>query len=284
MTTQIDTALELDDIQAAALMPRPNPYAGTYVAVRIDDRQAGRELLRRLIPLLDPVATFDPGRPVSLGVGLSYSGLEALGVPEQSLASFPAEFRQGMAARADYIGDVGENAPEHWEAPLGSTDVHLVVAALARDTSLMENLVTLAQDAIRDLPGIAPIWALDVHVPADGREQFGFKDSISQPAVEGTNILGSNRHEAPLKAGEFVLGYEDENGDHLRQPVARRHHRHALHRADRWPRRTTDQRRRRPADLPQLSLPGSRNPDPPDRMTVFAALAPPSEEAPSSTS
>jgi deferrochelatase/peroxidase EfeB len=157
-------------------------------------------------------------------VGLSYSGLEALGVPEQSLATFPSEFRQGMAARADYIGDVGENAPEHWEAALGSKDVHLVAAALARDTSLMETLVMLAQDAIRDLPGVAPIWALDVHMPPDGREQFGFKDSISEPAVEGTNILGSNRHEAPLKAGEFVLGYEDENGDHLRQPVARRHH------------------------------------------------------------
>jgi Dyp-type peroxidase family len=213
MTTQSDASLELGDIQAAALMPRPNPYAGVYVAVRIDDRHAGRELLRRLIPLLDPVATFDPGRPVSLGVGLSYSGLEALGVPEQSLATFPSEFRQGVAARADYIGDVGENAPEHWEASLGSTDVHLVVAALARDTSLMETLVMLAQDAIRDLPGVAPIWQLDVHVPLDGREQFGFRDSISEPAVEGTNILGSNPHETPLKAGEFVLGYEDENGD-----------------------------------------------------------------------
>jgi Dyp-type peroxidase family len=213
MTTQSDTALELDDIQAAALMPRPNPYAGVYVAVRVEDRRAGRELLRRLIPLLDPVATFDSARPVSLGVGLSYSGLEVLGVPEQSLATFPAEFRQGMAARADYIGDLGENAPEHWEAPLGSKDVHLVVAALARDTALMESMVTLARDAIRDLPGVAPIWALDVHVPEDGREQFGFKDSISQPAVEGTGILGSNPHEAPLKAGEFVLGYEDENGD-----------------------------------------------------------------------
>ena len=88
-----------------------------------------------------------------------------------------------------------------------------MVAALARDSSLTETLVTLAQDAIRDLPGVAPIWALDVHVPPDGREQFGFKDSISQPAVEGTNILGSNPHEAPLKAGEFVLGYQDENGD-----------------------------------------------------------------------
>ena len=151
MTTQNDTSLELDDIQAAALMPRPHPYAGSYVAVRIDDRKAGRELLRRLIPLLEPVSSYDPTRPVSLGVALSYAGLEALGVPEQSLATFPAEFRQGMAARADYIGDVGENAPEHWEAPLGSKDVHLVVAALARDTSLMQTLVMLAEHAVRDL-------------------------------------------------------------------------------------------------------------------------------------
>jgi Dyp-type peroxidase family len=213
MTAQNDTSLELGDIQAATLMPRPHPYAGSYVAVRIDDRKAGRELLRRLIPLLDPVASYDPIRPVSLGLGLSYAGLEALGVPEQSLASFPAEFRQGMAARAEYIGDVGENAPELWETPLGSKDVHLVVAALARDTALMETLVMLAEQAVRDLRGVTALWSLDVHVPPDGREQFGFKDSISQPAVEGTGILGSNPHEAPLKPGEFVLGYQDENGD-----------------------------------------------------------------------
>ena len=213
MSTQNDTPLELGDIQAAALMPRPHPYAGSYVAVRIDDQKAGRELLRRLSPLLEPVSSYDPTRPVSLGVALSYAGLEALGVPEQSLATFPAEFRQGMAARADYIGDVGENAPEHWEAPLGSKDVHLVVAALARDTSLMQTLVMLAEQAVRDLGGVTAIWSLDVHVPPDGREQFGFRDSISQPAVEGTGILGSNPHEAPLKPGEFVLGYEDENGD-----------------------------------------------------------------------
>ena len=194
-------------------MPRPHPYAGAYWAVRIDDRYAGRELLRRLIPLLEPVSSFNPDRPVSLGVGLSFAGLEALGVPAESLASFPSEFRQGMAARADYLGDVGENAPEHWEKPLGSKDVHLVVAALARDTALMQTLVRLAQDAIRDLPGVVPVWELDVHVPPDGREQFGFLDSISQPAVEGTGILGSNPHEAPLKAGEFVLGYPDETGD-----------------------------------------------------------------------
>src|SRR4029453_7984561 len=158
MTTETDTSLELDDIQAAALMPRPNPYAGAYLALRIDDRHAGRELIGRLIPLLEPVSSFDPDRPVSLGVGLSFAGLEAIGVPAESLAPFASECQQGMAARAAYLGDVGQSAPENWEKPLGSKDVHLVVAALARDTSLMENLVRLAQDPVRNRSGLHPLW------------------------------------------------------------------------------------------------------------------------------
>ena len=45
-------ALELDDIQSGALRPRPSPYVGVFILLRIDDRRAGRELLRRLIPAL----------------------------------------------------------------------------------------------------------------------------------------------------------------------------------------------------------------------------------------
>jgi deferrochelatase/peroxidase EfeB len=40
--------LELDDIQSGVLRPRPTPYAATYVLFRIDDRNAGCELMRRL--------------------------------------------------------------------------------------------------------------------------------------------------------------------------------------------------------------------------------------------
>ena len=40
--------LEFDDIQSGVLRPRPTPYAATYVLFRIDDRKAGRELMRRL--------------------------------------------------------------------------------------------------------------------------------------------------------------------------------------------------------------------------------------------
>jgi Dyp-type peroxidase family len=210
MTTQTANALELDDIQAGALQPRPTPYAGAYLALRIDDRHAGRELLRRLIPALDSVASFDPGRQVSLAVALTFQGLKALGVPEESLATFPAEFRQGMAARAAELGDVGDSAPENWEAPLGSGQVHLMLVGLAPDDAGLQGLVLLARDALRDLPGVVPVWQQDVHVGPDEREPFGFRDGIGQPAIEGSGIPGTNPREAPIKAGEFVLGYEDE--------------------------------------------------------------------------
>ena len=217
MTANSSVALELDDIQAGALEPRPVPYAGLYQILRLDDRNEGRELLRQLIPYLDSVASFDTKRLVSLAVAFSFQGLKAMGVPEESLATFPPEFQQGMASRAAELGDVGENAPEHWEKPLGSQSVHLVVVGLAPDTARLEDAIRHAREALRDLRGVVPIWQQHVQASADLRNTFGFADGIAHPAVEGSGIPGTNPHEAPLKAGEFVLGYEDEN--HSISPV-----------------------------------------------------------------
>ena len=61
-------------------------------------------------------------------VALTYAGLEALGVPQYSLRSFPEPFRQGMAARAARLGDVDVNDPEHWEQPFGTGEIHLGVS------------------------------------------------------------------------------------------------------------------------------------------------------------
>jgi Dyp-type peroxidase family len=218
MSTDQGSALELHDIQAAALQPRPTPYAGAYLALRIDDRRQARELLRRLIPILDSAATFDARRQVSLAVGFSFEGLRAMGVPEDSLATFSPEFQQGMAARTAELGDVGESAPENWEPPHGSKDIHLMLAGLAPDAARLEAILLLARDAMRDLPGVVPIWQQDVYAAPDEREPFGFKDGIGQPAIEGTGIPGTNSREVPLKAGEFILGYEDETGSVAQVP------------------------------------------------------------------
>ena len=210
MTAPATETLELDDIQAGALMPRPTPYAGTYQIVRIDDRHAGRELLRRLIPYLDSAASFNPHDAGGARGGAQLPGAQGARGAGGSLASFAPEFQQGMAARAAHLGDVGENAPEHWEQPLGSPDVHLVVVGLAQSDDHLEAALDHARDALRDLSGVVPIWQQDVHVPADLRNALGFADGISHPAVAGSGIPGTNPHEEPLKAGEFVLGYEDE--------------------------------------------------------------------------
>src|SRR5918995_670108 len=218
MTEGMQTAgegvsLELDDIQSGALHERPSPYVGTYLLLRIDDRTAGRELVRRLHPVVDSGRpSSDPARDAWITVAFTYHGLKALGVPQYSLDSFAPEFRQGMAARAAALGDVGESSPVNWEKPLGSPDVHVALAALSPDQARLEAVVERARRAHQELPGVEVIWRQDCYQLPTGRTSFGFKDGIGQPAVEGSGIPGTNPNERPIKAGEFILGYPDETG------------------------------------------------------------------------
>jgi Dyp-type peroxidase family len=206
-------SLELDDLQSGVLHPRPSPYVGTYLLLRIDDRRAGRELVRRLYPVVgagQPAA--DPARGAWVTVAFTYQGLKVLGVPEASLDSFAPEFQQGMAARAAELGDVGESSPANWEQPLGSPDVHVALAALSPDAARLAAVVERARRAHQELPGVEVIWRQDCYQLPTGRTSFGFKDGIGQPAVEGSGIPGDNPRERPIKAGEFILGYPDETG------------------------------------------------------------------------
>src|SRR3954469_3787487 len=206
-------ALELDDIQAGALRERPSPYVGTYVLLRVNDPQDGRDLIRRLIPLLSPARpVLDRTPPRGMTVAFTYPGWTALGVPQESLDSFVPEFQQGMAARAAELGDVGESGPDHWEDPLGSPDVHIALATLAPDRASLDELVERARHAQEEFPGIEVIWRQDCYQLASGRTSFGFKDGIGQPAVEGVGTPPTNPGETPIKAGEIILGYPDETG------------------------------------------------------------------------
>jgi hypothetical protein len=69
----------------------------------------------------------------SVTLGFTWNGLRALGVAEESLATFPEEFREGMAARANILGDTGAAAPEHWVGGLAGDDLHAIAILFARD-------------------------------------------------------------------------------------------------------------------------------------------------------
>ncbi|KUL55536.1 peroxidase [Streptomyces sp. NRRL F-4489] len=206
--------VEIEDIQSGALRPRPVPYEGKFLFLRVDDRHAGRALLRRLLPVTSGgLPSADRSRDAWVSVAFTHQGLKALGVPQESLDSFPRAFREGMAARAALIGDVGENAPAHWEAPFGTGDVHIALSALSSNAEQLHQELERARVAYQDTPGVRVIWQQDVQQLPTGRTTFGFRDGISHPNIEGVGLPGSNPQEVPLKAGEFILGYPDETGN-----------------------------------------------------------------------
>jgi Dyp-type peroxidase family len=220
MTSKPQVSLELADIQAGALFERPSPYVGTYLLLRIDDRRDGRELVRRLHRIVNPALTPpDAARDTSITVAFTYHGLRALGVPQASLDSFVPEFREGMAARAHLLGDVGASSPEHWERPLGTSDVHVAIAALSPDPAVLKVTTEKARRAHDELPGVKVIWRQDCYQLETGRTSFGFKDGIAQPSIAGSGRPPSNPKEKPLKAGEIILGYPDETGEPPPMPV-----------------------------------------------------------------
>ena len=206
--------LELDDIQSGALHERPSPYVGKYLLLRIDDRAAGRELVRRLLSVVDHGRpSSEPRHDAWITAAFTYQGLKALGVPQDSLDSFAPEFQQGMAARAVDLGDVGESSPGNWEKPLGTPDVHVALSALSPDAGRLQAAAEKMRRAHQELSGVEVIWSQDCYQLPTGRTSFGFKDGIGQPAVEGSGMPPSNPKEKPLKAGEIILGYPDETGE-----------------------------------------------------------------------
>ena len=205
--------LEIDDIQSGVLRPRPAPYVATYIALRIDDRHTGRALMKRISNAVTSAA--HPESPLAdtwVSAALTYQGLKALDVPQESLDSLSWEFRQGMAARAKGLGDVGESDPRNWEKPLGSSDVHVIIVAVSPDAERLEAAVARARETYQTMTGIEAIWRQNCHALPNEKEPFGYRDGMSHPAIEGSGIPGTNPHEQPLKAGEFVLGYPDEIG------------------------------------------------------------------------
>ena len=52
--SDVQATVEASDVQAIVLRPRPKPYRGEYVVLRIGDASQGREMLRRILPHVAP--------------------------------------------------------------------------------------------------------------------------------------------------------------------------------------------------------------------------------------
>ena len=210
--------LELHEIQATVLRQRPAPYFGTHVVLRVDDARAGRAALRRLTPYIDSAAGWRIAANAWLSVGISYAGLEALGLPQASLQSFPEAFRAGMAARARQLGDEGVNDPDNWDPPFGTGQAHIGVSAFSDSEEKWRRALDIARDQYEGFSGVTVVHMQDFGAQPGDLNPLGYKDGIDQPAIEGSGVEPLPGQGPLIKAGEFVLGYPGEAGVPLPMP------------------------------------------------------------------
>jgi deferrochelatase/peroxidase EfeB len=210
--------VELDDIQATVLRYRPEPYYGTHVMLHVEDAKAGRGFVRRLSPHIDSAADWWQAGQSWISVAFSYTGLAALGVPEDSLQSFPEGFRAGMAARAGQLLDSGANDPRHWDAPFGTGLVHIGVSIFSDSEQAWRRTMEMARQQYEGLPGLTVLMEQDFGAQPGDLNPLGYRDSIGQPAIEGSGVDSLPGQGPPIKAGEFILGYPGEAGVPLPMP------------------------------------------------------------------
>src|SRR5215217_6209173 len=122
--------LDLADIQGNLLRGYRSANA-RHFALAVPDAKGGAAFIAGLVstdeqrsPQITTAEEWDDKPHYTLNLGLTWTGLQALGVPDAVLADFPTAFQQGPAVRAqapdpDYregvgVGDVGDSAPSHW--------------------------------------------------------------------------------------------------------------------------------------------------------------------------
>jgi Dyp-type peroxidase family len=210
--------VELDDIQAMVLRSRPEPYYGTHIMLHLAEPGAGREFLRRISAHVGSAAKWWQSDEAWISVAITYSGLVALGVQNESLQSFPEAFRTGMAARADALLDRGANDPSRWDAPFGGGQIDLGVSVFSDSEATWRRTLDAARQHYEGLPGLTVLLTQDFGAQPGDRNPLGYKDSIGQPAIEGSGVEPLPGQGPPIKAGEFILGYPGEAGVPLPAP------------------------------------------------------------------
>lgn len=127
-------------------------------------------------------------------IAFTYNGLVALGVCEQTLATFPEVFREGMAHRAALLGDTGPAAPERWEGYLGCNEVHGVAwvsfhfpaTRSAADTARLYELLHGAVAEIAD-GRVPPVPAWPTSARAGGSRPPAL--NLAATPIQGAEIV-----------------------------------------------------------------------------------------------
>lgn len=206
-----------------------------YLFFEVPDASSGRAFLGELVGRLENAMAWEgPGPATTTNLAVTFPGLQALGVPQAILDTLPRAFREPMRDRASrLLDDTGPSAPEHWDQGVGTERSHVLVTVNGRERADREppdqefTDETAAVLAMAEGHGLQLVHRQDALALPRRREHFGWADGFSQPAVEGAHGTKKDGDGVPteqgwreLKAGEFLHGYEDEDGQKVSGPAA----------------------------------------------------------------
>jgi Dyp-type peroxidase family len=209
--------LEFDDIQHI-LLTRTPALTGRYEFLTFDTPAGGRAWLSALQDKVQSATDAKASMEESdrwVTLAFTWNGLRALGVSEESLATFPDAFREGMASRAGILGDTGTAAPEHWVGGLAGDDLHAIAILFSRTDEQNAKSIAAHDDLLARTDGVRSLSYLDLNATPPfnyAHDHFGFRDRLSQPVMKGSGAEPTPGSGDPLEPGEFILGYDDENG------------------------------------------------------------------------
>ncbi|MBN3003105.1 hypothetical protein JW897_05080 [Chromobacterium alkanivorans] len=220
--------LQYDDIQGTILRGYRVDLARHFI-LSVCDKAAAGELILKLVEGRDGLPRITSAerwlkKPSGfLNIGFTCSGLAALGVGAEQLASFDPSFQRGATNTdsASAVGDVGTSAPEGWIGGLADgSQVHILLSLwVAKDPVLLESLSTRLRQAFAG--AVSELSAHDAQALPDNQVHFGYRDNIAQPTIAGAP---PRKHPAPddqevIATGEFLLGYPNQsNGVYSVQP------------------------------------------------------------------
>ncbi|MEZ5598938.1 MAG: Dyp-type peroxidase [Pseudomonadales bacterium] len=224
-------SLSDDDVQGGILRSYEANY-GCLMLFSQESPQAARQFLRDFRAQVTTGAhESDDG--IYRNLAFTFQGLQRLGADDDLLAAMPKEFREGMSARAGLIGDIRGNHPDQWRLPprnwpggkaqrgsisLDSVDL-LVTVRLRVSPRLLQRELTQVPEALAEVERIASLAARGyrllsvqaMHKRPGGKEHFGFKDGISQPAA--VRMPKDPWEPDDVALGELFLGYANDHGD-----------------------------------------------------------------------
>jgi Dyp-type peroxidase family len=201
---------ELSEIQGFLVRDYKEMAFSKYFLLQVSDVNKAKVFIKEASKKITTVATGI--KDSYLNIGFTSVGLGALGLAQNNIRAFTREFREGMVTphRQRLLGDHDRNDPQNWNwGGPNNEAIHIILMIF---DSTEENIQIHTRQLGEEFEqyGLKQVFLLDGETFPEGREHFGFRESISQPAIKGSGVTGIGNDN--IEPGEFIMGYKNEYG------------------------------------------------------------------------